>query len=125
MTREFLAPSEKPMEWAGSTKKDLAAFPVEVGRAVGQALEAAQFGGKHPRAKPWKGDGSGVLEIVDDYRGDTYRAVYTVRFEKAVYVLHVFQKKSKTGVKTDRRDQELVASRLRAAALDYKEKYGG
>ena len=124
MTREFLATGEKPLEWAGATRKDLATFPAEVRRDVGAALEVAQFGGKHPSAKPWKGDGSGVLEIVEDHRGDTYRAVYTVRFAKAVYVLHVFQKKSKTGIKTDRRDQELVTSRLRAAEADYEEKYG-
>jgi phage-related protein len=124
MTREGLAEGEKPLEWAGATRKDLAAFPSEVRRAIGLALDAAQYGGKHPSAKPWKGDGSGVLEIVDDHRGDTYRAVYTVPFKRAVYVLHVFQKKSKTGIKTDRSDQELVRSRLRAAELDYKERYG-
>lgn len=123
MTREFLAAGEKPLEWAGAAKKDLATFPPEVKRDVGAALAVAQFGGKHPSAKPWKGDGAGVLEIVEDHRGDTYRAVYTVRFEKAVYVLHVFQKKSKTGIKTDRRDQELVTTRLRAAEADYEEKY--
>ncbi len=124
MTRAFLTATRKPLEWAGATRKDLAAFPAEVQRGIGKALQAAQFGEKHPSAKPWKGDGSGVLEVVEDHRGDTYRAVYTVRFEKAVYVLHVFQKKSKSGIKTDRRDQELVTSRLRAAELDYKEKYG-
>jgi phage-related protein len=124
MTRELRAAGEKPLEWVVGTRKELAAFPDEVRRGIGKALEAAQFGGKHLTAKPWKGDGSGVLEVVEDHRGDTYRAVYTVRFEKAVYVLHVFQKKSKTGIKTDRRDQELITSRLRAAELDYKEKYG-
>ena len=124
MTRPFLAEGEKPLEWAVGTRKDLAAFPDAVRRSIGKALEAAQLGGKPLKAKPWKGDGSGVLEVVEDHRGDTYRAVYTVRFEKAVYVIHVFQKKSKIGIKTDRKDQELVTSRLRAAELDYKEKYG-
>jgi phage-related protein len=67
---------------------------------MGVALSVAQFGGKHPKAKPWKGEGSGVLEIVEVHRGDTYRAAYTVRFEKAAYVLHAFQKKSPKGIKT-------------------------
>ncbi len=88
------------------------------------ALGVAQFGGKHPDAKPWKGDGAGVFEVVEDRRGDTFRAVYTVRFEGAVYVLHAFQKKSKTGIKTPKTDQDLIASRLRDAELDYRERYG-
>lgn len=79
----------------------------------------AQLGGKHPRAKPWKGLGTGVFEIVEDDDGDTYRVVYTVRFAKAVYVLHAFQKKSKTGVKTPRDDVDLIAKRLRSAAEHY------
>lgn len=124
MTRDYLAPGERPLEWAGSARKDLTQFPDQTRRRFGAALNAAQFGRTDPSAKPWKGDGSGVFEIVQDFRGDTYRAIYTVRFEKAVYVLHVFQKKSKSGIKTDRGDQELVTSRLRAAKLDYEEKYG-
>ncbi len=84
----------------------------------------AQFGGKHPKAKPWKGEGSGVFEVVEDSRGATYRAVYTVRFEAAVYVLHAFQKKSPTGVKTARADVELVAQRMKEARLDYEVRYG-
>jgi phage-related protein len=84
----------------------------------------AQFGGKHPAAKPWKGLGPGVFEVVEDYMGDTYRAVYIVRFEKAVYVLHAFQKKSPHGIKTARRDAELIGQRLNAARRDYAERYG-
>jgi len=80
----------------------------------------AQFGGKHPSAKPWNGEGSGVLEIVEDYSGSAYRAVYTVRFESAIYVLHAFQKKSPSGIKTARRDVELVAARLNLARRDYE-----
>ena len=81
----------------------------------------AQFGGKHPRAKPWKGLGSGVLEIVEDYRTDTYRAVYTVRYATRVFVLHVFQKKSKKGIATPKPDMDLIKERLKAATARSKE----
>lgn len=115
MTREFLAEGERPLFWVGSSRKDLLRFPEAVRMHIGTALGVAQFGGKHPDAKPWKGDGGGVFEIVEDYRGDTFRAVYTVRFAQAVYVLHAFQKKSKTGIKTPKADQDLIASRLQDA----------
>jgi len=124
MTRETLAEGEKPLLWVGSSKKDLLRFPQAVREHLGVALGVAQFGGKHPGAKPWKGDGGGVFEVVEDHRGDTFRAVYTVRFAAAVYVLHAFQKKSKTGIKTPKADQDLIASRLRDAEADYKERYG-
>ena len=91
---------------------------------IGVALSVAQFGGKHSKAKPWKGEGSGVLEIVEDHRGDTYRAVYTVKFDQAVYVLHAFQKKSPKGIKTARTDVELVSRRLKSAGEDYEARYG-
>jgi phage-related protein len=91
---------------------------------MGSALSVAQFGGKHPAAKPWKGEGSGVLEVVADHKGDTYRAVYTVRFQEACYVLHAFQKKSPKGRQTGRRDVELIRQRLRLAQQDYEERYG-
>jgi len=78
---------EKPLHWVASAKKDYLSFPAEVQDEMGYALGLAQLGGKHPNAKPWKGEGSGVLEIVEDHRGDTYRAVYTVRFTEAVYVI--------------------------------------
>jgi len=83
----------------GSAKNDLLAFPEAVKDRVGAALSVAQFGGKHPAAKPWKGEGPGVLEIVEDHAGDAFRAVYTIRFAGAVYVLHAFQKKSPKGSK--------------------------
>ncbi len=90
-------PKPQPV-FVGSSLEDLKAFPREVQRVVGFALRAAQEGGKYPDAKPMKGfKGAGVLEIVEDYDGDGYRAVYTVRFSNAVYVLHAFQKKSKRG----------------------------
>src|SRR5580704_15414849 len=124
MTRNIRAPGEKPLIWAGSSKEDLMSFPDAVRRGIGRALSVAQFGGKHPKAKPWRGEGPGVLEIVEDHRGDTYRAVYTVRFENAAYVLHAFQKKSPKGIKTAQSDVELVSRRLRAAREDYEARYG-
>ena len=122
--RRFPAANEKPLHWVGSSKRDLLAFPERAIGEIGWALEAAQFGGRHPAAKPWKGVGPRVLEIVEDFDGDTYRAVYTVRFEHAVYVLHCFQKKSPTGIKTARMDIELVHKRLAAAEADYEARYG-
>ncbi|MBZ5696773.1 MAG: type II toxin-antitoxin system RelE/ParE family toxin [Acidobacteriia bacterium] len=124
MVRATRASGEKPLFWVGSSKRDLLTFPEEVKDDLGVALSVAQFGGKHPSAKPWKGEGPGVLEIVEDHRGDTYRAVYTVRFEGAIYVLHVFQKKSPSGRRTPRTDVELIAERFRAAKQDYEVRYG-
>ncbi|MGH8611351.1 MAG: type II toxin-antitoxin system RelE/ParE family toxin [Gammaproteobacteria bacterium] len=124
MARERLVPGEKPLFWVGSAKRDLLAFPEPVKDEIGIALSVAQFGGKHLKAKPWKGVGPGVLEIVEDLRGDTYRAVYTVRFQGAVYVLHAFQKKSPRGIKTAQSDVQLIARRLKRAAEDYEARYG-
>lgn len=92
MARDRAVPGEKPVYWVGSAKKDLMTFPDAVQDHIGIALSVAQFGGKHPNAKPWKGEGAGVLEVVENHQGDTWRAVYTVRFENALYVLHAFQK---------------------------------
>jgi len=124
MARRLQVPGERPLYWAGSSKEDLLAFPGRVRDAIGAALSVAQFGGKHPSAKPWRGEGPGILEVVEDHRGDTFRAVYTVRFAEAVYVLHAFQKKSPHGIATSRRDIELVARRLRVAREDYEAKHG-
>jgi phage-related protein len=104
---EMSTPREKPLYWIGSAKKDLLAFPEDVVDDFGYALGVVQQGGTPPSAKPWKGEGAGVFELVEDHRGDTWRVVYTVRFEKAVYVLHSFQKKSPSGVRTARTDVEL------------------
>src|SRR5580692_6943661 len=107
-------PSFKPAVWIGSSRKDLREFPDAVQDHMGYALYVGQQGGKHRDAKVLTGfGGAGVVEIIKDHRGDTFRAVYTVRFEGAVYVLHAFQKKSKTGIKTPKADQELIASRLK------------
>jgi phage-related protein len=119
-----LRSGEKPLHWVGSAKRDLLALPAPVVSAIGYALGLAQFGGTHPAAKPWKGAGPGVFELVEDFDGTAYRAVYTVRFAKAIYVLHAFQKKSPKGIATDRRDVELIARRLKAAQDDYRKYYG-
>ena len=124
MTRQKRAPGEKPLFWTGSSKDDLLEFPEAVIDEIGTALSVAQFGGKHPSAKPWRGEGPGVFEVVEDHRGDTYRAVYTVRLESAVYVLHAFQKKSPSGIKTVRKDVELIGRRLNEAKADYEVRYG-
>lgn len=124
MVRPQRVPGEKPLFWTGSSKEELLSFPEAVKDEIGTALSVAQFGGKHPKAKPWKGEGGGVLEIVADHRGDTYRAVYTVKFERAVYVLHAFQKKSPKGRKTPRGEVDLIARRLRVATEDYEARYG-
>ena len=119
-----LSEGEKPLDWVGSSKKDFLAFPEPVKDEMGNALGLAQFGGKHPSAKPWKGEGPGVFELVEGYDRDAYRAVYTVRFKEVVYVLHAFQKKSPKGIKTAQVDVELVARRLKAAQQDYEARYG-
>ncbi len=124
MARLKRVPGEKLLFWVGSSKRDLLTFPDAVIDEMGTALSVAQFGGKHPKAKPWKGQGAGVFEFVEDHRGDTYRSVYTVRFQNAVYVLHAFQKKSPSGIQTAKRDIEFIGRRLREARLDYETRYG-
>jgi len=119
-----LSHGEKPLDWVGSSKKDFLGFPEPVKDEMGNALGLAQFGGKHPSAKPWKGQGSGVFELVENHVGDTYRAVYTVRFSEIVYVLHAFQKKSPSGIRTARVDVELVERRLKVAQQDHEARYG-
>jgi phage-related protein len=110
------------LEWIGSSKKDLLALPGEVVDVFGYALHLAQTGARHSQAKPLHGFGSaGVLEVVEDWRGDTYRAVYTVRYAARIFVLHVFQKKSKSGVATPKPDMDLIRSRLKVAAQRAKE----
>jgi phage-related protein len=106
----------KPVVWIGSSKADFDVFPDEVKRAVGYSLYLAQQGGKHADAKPLVGfSGAGTLEVISDYRGDTFRTIYTVRFAGRVYVLHAFQKKSKSGIKTPGREIDLLKARLKRA----------
>lgn len=119
-----LSKGEKPLDWVGSSKKDFLAFPEPVKDEMGNALGLAQFGGKHPSAKPWKGQGPGIFELVEDHAGNAYRAVYVVQFKEIVYVLHAFQKKSPRGVRTAQIDVELVERRLKIAQQDYEVRYG-
>lgn len=105
----------------GSSRRNLKAFPAEVKDVMGYALYQAQLGRKAPSAKPLAGfGGSGVLEIVEDFQTNTYRAVYTVKLSELVYVLHAFQKKSKKGIATPKTDVDLIKKRLRLAEQDYK-----
>jgi phage-related protein len=107
---------EKTLEWIGSSKKDLLTFPKDVRKEMGHALYIAQTGGKDKNAKPLKGfGGAKVLEIVHRDGNGTYRTMYTVQFEEVVYVLHAFQKKSKTGIKTPKQDIDVVEQRLKWA----------
>ena len=110
----------KPVLWIGSSRADLASLPEDVKDLFGYALYLAQRGGKHPDSKPLRGfGGAGVLEIMEDHGGDTYRAVYTVRLAGRIYVLHVFQKKSKAGIKTPKFEIDLIRSRLKRAEEEH------
>lgn len=111
-----MADDPKPLFWIGSSYKDFCAFPGEVKSEMGYGLFLAQLGGRHRKAKTMSGfGGAGVVEIVDDHRGDTFRTVFTVRFARRVYVLHAFQKKSKSGIATPQADIKLIKSRLKDA----------
>lgn len=114
-------PELKPLRFLASAHDDLRSFPDEVQKDVGYALYIAQLGGKAPEAKPLKGfGGAGVLEIMEDHDGDTYRAVYTVKFRGVVYVLHAFQKKAKKGIETPKHELSLIRTRLALAERDYR-----
>ena len=121
-TREVAGDLEpKELVWIGSSQRDLRSFPEEVKDVMGYALFQAQLGRKAPSAKPLAGfGGAGVLEIIDDFQKNTYRAVYTVKFSDLVYVLHVFQKKSKKGIATPKAEVDLINARLKFAEQDYK-----
>lgn len=107
---------ERTLLWMGSSKRDLMALPLDVRRFFGHALHFAQHGERHEAAKPLKGfGGAGVLEIIEDNVGGTYRAVYTVKFAAAVFVLHCFQKKSKSGIATPKADMDIIHARLKLA----------
>lgn len=118
-----LGKGEKPLDWVGSSKRDFLRFPEPVKNEMGNALGLAQFGGKHPSAKPWKGQGAGVFELVEHHDGATYRAIYTVRFKEVVYVLHAFQKMSPKGIKTAMPDVDLIERRLKIAQRDYEDRH--
>jgi phage-related protein len=110
----------RPLLWVASSKRDYKEFPAPVQDNFGFELYLAQTGQHSPSAKRLKGLGSGVVELIDDFAGDTYRAVYTVRFSEAVYVLHAFKKKSKRGSSTPARDMDLVERRLKDAQHDHR-----
>ena len=113
----------KQLVWVGSSRRDLREFPPAVRRIFGVALFAAQLGEMPPDAKPLRGfGGASVLELIEDHRGDSYRAVYTVRFATEIYVLHAFRKKSKRGIATPKRDIEVICERLKSAERLYKVK---
>jgi phage-related protein len=113
-----MALTDTPLEFVGSSREDLSDFPDDVKRCIGLALRTAQKGGKHPDAKPLKGfKGAGVLEIISDFDGNTFRAVYTVRLRGIIYVLHAFQKKSRKGIKTPLNEMEKIKSRLKDAEV--------
>jgi phage-related protein len=117
-----MAEKEKPLEWIGSSHKDLMSLPTDVRRFFGYALSLAQAGDQHDAAKVLKGfGGAGVLEVVEDDARGTYRAVYTVKFEEAVFVLHCFQKKSKRGIATPKQDTDIIRARLKVAEALAKE----
>ncbi len=117
-----MAERVRPVLWIGSSRPNLRAMPERVRRDIGQALYAAQRGITDPAAKPLKGfGGARVMEIVERYRTDAYRAVYTAHFENAVYVLHVFQKKSKSGIATPKYEIDLIRRRFAEAERHYRE----
>ena len=126
--RSSASTTQALIEWIASSRDDLRAFPEDVRDVIGYALYLAQNGGKHPDAKPLTGDrafrGAGVLEVVDDFDGDTYRAVYTVRYAGVLYVLDAFQKKSKKGAATPKGDINRIKRRLKLAKEHFDATYG-
>lgn len=121
-----MADKEKLLEWIGSSHKDLMSLPPDVRRFFGYALSLAQAGDQHDATKVLKGfGGAGVLEVVEDDAGGTYRAVYTVKYEEAVFVLHCFQKKSKRGIATPKEDMDIIRARLKVAEALAKELRNG
>ena len=117
---------DKQLLWVGGSKRDLMGFPVTVRKFMGHALHYAQRGSRHGSAKVLKGfDGAGVLEVIEEDASGTYRAVYTVRFEEAIFVLHCFQKKSRHGIATPKQEIDIVRARLKAAEAMAKELRNG
>ena len=114
-----MSEARRPLFWEGSSKKDFKEFPVTVQKDMRVALFVVQLSGTPDLAKPWKGLGCGVYELVEDHRGDAFRAVYTVRVGDAVHVLHAFQKKSKSGIATPQPDVELIEKRLKVVLARY------
>lgn len=116
--------TRRPLFWEGSAKRDFKQFPTAVQKDMGVAPFVVQFGGTPPSAKPWKGLGSGVYALIEDHRGDAYRAVYTVRIADSIHVLHAFQKRSKSGIKTPKADVALIERRLSSLLERYRQEGG-
>ena len=124
--QETPKPKAKPLKWMGSSRKDLKAFPDEIRKPMGYALYLAQINLKALNAKPLRRfGGASTLEVVEDHDGSTYRAVYTVKFQNIVYVLHAFQKKSMKGTATPKHDIDLMKKRLQAATEQYAKEQRG
>lgn len=122
----MVTPPEKPLVWIGGSKKDLMALPADVRKFFGHAIDFAQRGDQHGAAKVMKRfGGAGVLEVLEDDIGGTYRAVYTIKFEEAVFVLHCFQKKSKSGIATPKENMDIIRARLKVAEVLAKELRNG
>lgn len=119
-----MALPERPLLWVASSKRDYKAFPARVQDGFGFELFLVQTGQHPPSAKPLRGLGGGTLELIENFDGDTYRAVYTVQFKEAIYVLHAFKKKSKRGSKTPQTDIDLIKRRLKAAEEDHAQRFG-
>lgn len=117
-------PTLKPLVWVGASKKEYLRFPDAVQDDIGFALYIAQIGGKAASAKPWKGLGPGVFEIVEDHDNETFRTLYTARLEGVVYVLHAFQKKSTKGITTPKHEVNLIADRYRQAQQIHEREFG-
>ena len=116
---------QRALFYIASSYRDLDKVPLPVKEEFLSALSVARLGGYPPSAKPWTGDGTGVIELLEDHDGDTYRAVYTVKFKEAMYVLHVFKKKSKNGIKTPQPDKAKVKKRLKDAEQHYAKIFQG
>jgi phage-related protein len=123
VTKKIPPLAVKPLRWVGPSKEELIEFPDPVVKGMGHALHVVQTGSKPGNAKPLHGfDGAGVLEIVEDYDGNTFRAVYTVKLAGTVYVLHCFQKKSKKGSETPKQTINLIKERLKTAIEEHKKR---
>jgi len=108
-------PVLRPVVWLGNSKKNLREFPDGAQKLLGDELQLIQFGGMPKDAKPFKGVGSGVLEIALRYASDAYRVVLAVQIGRRIHVLHAFQKKSKKGIDTPKRDVDLIKRRYAEA----------
>ncbi|OLE75635.1 hypothetical protein AUG19_04990 [archaeon 13_1_20CM_2_54_9] len=106
---------QRPVVWLGDSRRNIQAFPLGARKLVGGELQLVQFGGMPKDAKPFHGVGSGVFEIALAYETNAYRTVFAVQLGAKIYVLHAFQKKSKSGIKTPQKDIDLIKRRYKEA----------